>query len=1277
MPRAGFGAASDYSGFFASLHLADESNRERLALEQERRTDERQAAADAEMFSKYQHGDVSGAELLDYIRQRIGETTHDPEENAKWKDALRDYEQSISDQNAEDVFANGGSIHDLIAYYSERKNSLDTGTPVYSEVSRRLNDLIDQAAADDLYLGAERIRDKIAKGKATWGDLAKFYRQQLRGLRPGSSILDEVRRQLDAVEDQIQQQNVERQIAEIDYKYQNNQLTGAQANRQLRAVAAIFQNADPARYYSLLTQGQAYLDRDRSERITVESTRVDLLFQQGQIDAAEANRRLTVLANSVRASDPQAYAQLLEAGQAYLSAAQTERLTVESTRVDLLFQQGKIDAAEANRRLIALANSVRQTDPQAYIELLRAGQSYLSAAQAEVDADAIPNPDALAGYAPGGVAPGAAPGGVAPNLDIGGAPRAGVYVHPVTGRAWENRPVEHGASVTPTGPGITINDFLRALGEHESGNNYEAVNSTTGARGKYQHLPEYWPSRAARWLGNANAPMTPENQETVTRAMVQQLYDRWGDWRLVALAWHNGSVNDTNPNDWSLRNQKYVNRVMRRLGADMWTPVTTEGVYMPEGISAPSGPLGDDEQPETTRRETDTTPRSRTDREGRPRPYRFDPPETSNDVREQLETLGVLQQRAIDMYTAFNRGDKKFPERDGSFTPLTYERVLAEAEQAMSSVDYGVQLFYAIEDDSGAEEMKNFRVTLSGQLLSLGDQRQEFLFNQVLQDVASSLDWSDAHDADPNQAWGRVQAALDRLNRFGANLDPGLGSEAAPEGVTDQFRTSVQSVIDSINIAANPEASPADRANAIGSFAGDDFLGTIITQVAGVADVYQGVQTGAYVPVVVPRYDEDNNPVRDQNGNPVTTFSVAPTTEVVRPDGRTERVPVDSSLVPIIVDGVLRWAEPVQVDAGWNQLFVHKPDALAALLPKGVTRDAVAALPADSPIPTAYLSSLNAEAIRNLLNNATLTMMPFTVTAVRIPSFQPGSTTTRREGPPAQADEQVWYLDPETGWQQDRPAAPRPDGFGLGTVYQSSPTDQNPFGVPELNYRPSSQSVPVPYSGDPRKAQALLNSGVLAPYLPITWTGRDQNGDVVPIQPNLATLFDKSPLNLYQNTPDFRQRAQSVVPLPGAQPSAVQPAAQRSVAPALDPVATWDELMGTARLLGINVPQLPIFNTLATQMYRATPDQREKFTVPAPVRPAPRPVPTPRITLPRYEPVATGVPVYRPAAPVPTRTQTPRVSPSVGFTIPSPASSTPAAFTPNVLDWSQTRTRVG
>lgn len=162
------------------------------------------------------------------------------------------------------------------------------------------------------------------------------------------------------------------------------------------------------------------------------------------------------------------------------------------------------------------------------------------------------------------------------------------YVSP-SGRKFPGRPVPHGASEVATAPGINIDQFLWALGGYESGNSYTARNSTTGAFGRYQHISRFWPERARRYLGNSQAPMTPENQETVTRAMVTSLYNRYGDWRAVALAWHRGSVNTMNPAEWNVRNQKYVNGVMNRLGSDMWTPTRTDGVYLPKNFTSGGG----------------------------------------------------------------------------------------------------------------------------------------------------------------------------------------------------------------------------------------------------------------------------------------------------------------------------------------------------------------------------------------------------------------------------------------------------------------------------------------------------------------------------------------------------------------------------------------------------------------------------------------------------------------------------------------------------------------
>src|SRR5215207_3735247 len=57
----------------------------------------------------------------------------------------------------------------------------------------------------------------------------------------------------------------------------------------------------------------------------------------------------------------------------------------------------------------------------------------------------------------------------------------------------------------------SIDYFLDALGEVESGGNYTARNSSSGAYGKYQIMPANWGPWALKYLGDASAPQSPAN----------------------------------------------------------------------------------------------------------------------------------------------------------------------------------------------------------------------------------------------------------------------------------------------------------------------------------------------------------------------------------------------------------------------------------------------------------------------------------------------------------------------------------------------------------------------------------------------------------------------------------------------------------------------------------------------------------------------------------------------------------------------------------------------
>ncbi|MBA2372643.1 MAG: transglycosylase family protein [Chloroflexi bacterium] len=120
--------------------------------------------------------------------------------------------------------------------------------------------------------------------------------------------------------------------------------------------------------------------------------------------------------------------------------------------------------------------------------------------------------------------------------------------------------------VTSVGPAVVvahdppgIDRFLRALGSVESGGDYYALNSTTGAYGKYQIMPSNWPAWALKYLGDAYAPQTPTNQEIVAHGKAHDLYHWLESWRRVAYWWLTGS---SQTSGWSTYATSYVNRIM-------------------------------------------------------------------------------------------------------------------------------------------------------------------------------------------------------------------------------------------------------------------------------------------------------------------------------------------------------------------------------------------------------------------------------------------------------------------------------------------------------------------------------------------------------------------------------------------------------------------------------------------------------------------------------------------------------------------------------------------
>lgn len=103
--------------------------------------------------------------------------------------------------------------------------------------------------------------------------------------------------------------------------------------------------------------------------------------------------------------------------------------------------------------------------------------------------------------------------------------------------------------------------FMWAMAGQESGWDYYARNTASGAFGKYQIMPFNWPVWAGQYLGDRRADQTPWNQEQVAYGKLRDLYRWLGSWKRVAYWWLTGS-SEKNERTWSSYARGYVRNIM-------------------------------------------------------------------------------------------------------------------------------------------------------------------------------------------------------------------------------------------------------------------------------------------------------------------------------------------------------------------------------------------------------------------------------------------------------------------------------------------------------------------------------------------------------------------------------------------------------------------------------------------------------------------------------------------------------------------------------------------
>lgn len=106
-----------------------------------------------------------------------------------------------------------------------------------------------------------------------------------------------------------------------------------------------------------------------------------------------------------------------------------------------------------------------------------------------------------------------------------------------------------------------------AIKQVESGGNYNARGGS-GEGGAYQFMPSTWKSWAGNYLGNPNAPQTPENQDKVAIAKINDLLAQGRTPQEIALIWNGGqpiAKKGTNKYGVAYDSGAYANKVLGAL----------------------------------------------------------------------------------------------------------------------------------------------------------------------------------------------------------------------------------------------------------------------------------------------------------------------------------------------------------------------------------------------------------------------------------------------------------------------------------------------------------------------------------------------------------------------------------------------------------------------------------------------------------------------------------------------------------------------------------------
>lgn len=254
-----------------------------------------QDATDSDMQSQWQQGMISDDEWKAYVESRAAATqAGDPKAHEKWVKYGRELDNQIGDQKAEFAYENGGSINDLIRYYTQKLQTgrVSADSKEGRESTLRLNDLIDKRVGDDVSAGAQAIVNQINAGKASNADLLKFYKSKLASARPGSDMRKQLQGEVDKATATVAQDAMNARIEKGQYDYERGALSAKGYAALIRKEADGFKVSDPQQYYKML-EGALQIEKQaasagRASSGSASAARNKSINQQ--IDGIQANR---------------------------------------------------------------------------------------------------------------------------------------------------------------------------------------------------------------------------------------------------------------------------------------------------------------------------------------------------------------------------------------------------------------------------------------------------------------------------------------------------------------------------------------------------------------------------------------------------------------------------------------------------------------------------------------------------------------------------------------------------------------------------------------------------------------------------------------------------------------------------------------------------------------------------------------------------------------------------------------------------------------------------